>query len=106
MPVQSTSSSNLSRGLGVRRWNRLSRIAKQTVLPPEALLDLAIELLERLAVHMPRRSSRLTIPAGLATARWSTMTPEARSEALRKVALARWRRESNGPTTEAPAPRT
>jgi len=83
-------SAALSRGLGVRRSQRLIRIAKKTGMPPEALLDVAIELLECVVGRLsPYRKDSKPLP-GLASGRWRTTPPEERSKILRRVAQARW----------------
>ena len=80
----------LSRGLGVRRSRRLFRIAKKTSMPPEALLDVAIELLECVVGRLsPYPTDSKPLP-GLASGRWRTTPPEERSKILRRVAQARW----------------
>jgi hypothetical protein len=73
----------------VRRANRLSKIAAHTELPPEALLDLALELLETLERRLPPETQ---VPVGLATERWRRSSAQDRSAALRRVARARWHR--------------
>ena len=75
--------------LGVRRSMRLRRIMRQTNLPPEALLDLALEILDitsrRMAVDPVQRQA-----VGLGAARWRNVSPEERSEAMRRAVQARW----------------
>ncbi len=82
----------LSRLLGARRTARLRRVMRQSGLPPEALLDLAIEILDlasrRLAVSPIQRTA-----VGLGAARWRHVCPEERSELLRRAAQARWAKE-------------
>ena len=82
-------SSELADGLGVRRTMTLKRIMKQTGLPPEVLLDLALEMLDiasrKLSPSPIRRQA-----VGLGAARWRNVSPEERSEALRRAAQARW----------------
>jgi hypothetical protein len=77
------------RMLGVRRSMRLRRIMRQTNLPPEALLDLALEILDitsrRLVVDPIQRQA-----VGLGAARWRNVSPEERSEAMRRAVQARW----------------
>lgn len=83
----------LSRLLGARRSSRLRRVMRQTGLPPEALLDLAIEMLDiaskRLAPPPIQRTA-----VGLGAARWRNVSPEERSELLRRAAQARWAKEA------------
>ena len=83
----------LSRLLGARRSARLRRIMRQTGLPPEALLDLAIEMLDiaskRLAPPPIQRTA-----VGLGAARWRNVSPEERSEVLRRAAQARWAKKA------------
>ncbi len=75
--------------LGVRRTATLRRIMKRTSLPPEVLLDLALELLDVASVQLaPSPIKRQAV--GLGAARWRNVSPEERSEALRKAAEARW----------------
>ena len=67
----------------------LRRIMRQSGLPPEVLLDLALEMLDiasrKLAPSPIKRQA-----VGLGAARWRNVSPEERSEALRKAAKARW----------------
>lgn len=88
-PTTPTISAETARLLGVRRTATLRRVIKLTGLPPEILLDLAIELLDtasrKLALSPIKRQA-----VGLGAARWRNVSPEARSEALRQAARARW----------------
>ncbi len=84
---KTTISGDLRRGLGVRRATRLSRLVRQAQLPPETLLDLALDLLEALNRHLSPGAKPII---GLASERWRRASPRERSEALRKVAQARW----------------
>src|SRR4051812_25771431 len=81
--------SELANWLGVRRTLTLKRIMRQSGLPVEVVIDLALELLDiasrKLALSAVSRQA-----VGLGTARWRNVSPEARSEALRKAAQARW----------------
>ena len=79
----------LSRLLGVRRSARLRRIMRDSGLPPEVLLDLAIELLD-LASRKLCAGPITRTAVGLGAARWRNVSPEDRSELLRKAAQARW----------------
>ena len=74
----------------------MARMARHAQLPPEALLDLGLDLLEVLNRHLTPTS----VPSvGLATGRWNRLSPQERSDALRKVAQARWaRRETDKET--------
>ena len=75
--------------LGVRRTMTLRRIMRQSGLPPEVLLDLALEMLD-LASRKLSPSPIQRTAVGLGAARWRNVSPEARSEALRQAAEARW----------------
>jgi hypothetical protein len=79
----------LSRILGARRTARLRRVMRHTGLPPEALLDLAIELLDLASRKLAPEPVRRTA-VSLGAARWRHVSPEERSKALRKAARARW----------------
>ena len=81
--------SELTRLLGARRTVRLRRIVRQTGLPPEVLLDLALEMLD-LASRKLSPSPIKRQAVGLGTARWRNVGPKERSEALRRAAQARW----------------
>lgn len=94
----------LSRLLGSRRTARLQRIMKQTGLPPEVLLDLALEMLDLASRKLsPTPIQRTAV--GLGAARWRHVSPEERSETLRRAAQARWAKkkvkedESDGGTS-------
>jgi len=88
---------DLARYLGVRRTLTLRRIMRQTGLPPEVLLDLALELLDLASRKLsPSPISRQAV--GLGAARWRNVTPEARSEALRRAAQARWAKQKGTKT--------
>ena len=81
--------SELSNYLGVRRTLTLRRIMRQSGLPVEVVLDLALELLDIASRKLaPSPINRQAV--GLGTARWRNVGPEERSEALRKAAQARW----------------
>ena len=87
--------------LGVRRSMRLRRIMKQTSLPPEALLDLALEILDitsrRMAVDPVQRQA-----VGLGAARWRNVSPEDRSKAMRRAVQARWDKVRRDRKTQRP----
>ena len=91
--------SDLAACLGVRRSMTLRRIMRQTGLPPEVLIDLALEMLDIASRKLsPSPIKRQAV--GLGAARWRNVSPEVRSETLRKAAQARWakhrRPENNG----------
>src|SRR4029450_7911538 len=80
---------DLATYLGVRRTMTLRRIMRQTGLPPEVLLDLALEMLDIASRKLsPSPIKRQAV--GLGAARWRNVGPEERSEALRRAAQARW----------------
>jgi hypothetical protein len=82
----------LATALGVRRTTTLRRIMKQSGLPPEALLDLALEMLDVASRKLsPPPIKRQAV--GLGAARWRNVSPEERSELLRRAAQARWAKE-------------
>lgn len=84
----------LSRLLGSRRTARLQRIMKQTGLPPEILLDLALEMLDLASRKLsPTPIQRTAV--GLGAARWRHVSPEERSETLRRAAQARWAKKKD-----------
>jgi hypothetical protein len=75
--------------LGVRRSTTLRRIVRQTGLPPEVLVDLALELLDIASRKLsPSPIQRQAV--GLGAARWRNVSAEERSEVLRRAAQARW----------------
>ena len=85
-------SPELANCLGVRRTMTLRRILKQTGLPVEVVIDLALELLDIASRKLaPTPLNRQAV--GLGTARWRNVGPEERSEALRKAAQARWAKQ-------------
>ena len=79
----------LAQMLGSRRSASLRRVMRLTGLPLEAVLDLAFELVDiaarKIALPPIRRKA-----VGLGAARWRHVSPEERSEELRRVAQARW----------------
>ena len=88
-PKSASIPSELANCLGVRRTMTLRRILKQSGLPVEVVLDLALELVDIASRKLaPSPLNRQAV--GLGTARWRNVSPEARSEALRKAAQARW----------------
>lgn len=80
---------DLASALGVRRTMTLRRIMKQSGLPPEVLIDLALEMLDVASRKLsPPPIKRQAV--GLGAARWRNVSPEERSEVLRRAAQARW----------------
>ena len=95
-PKSANIPAEFQRLLGVRRTMTLRRIMRQSGLPPEVLLDLALEMLDFASRKLsPSPINRTAV--GLGAARWRNVSPEDRSEALRRAAQARWdkRRDSN-----------
>ena len=102
-PAAGHVSSELAAWLGVRRTVTLRRIMKQTGLPPEVLLDLALEMLDLASRKLaPEPIKRQAV--GLGAARWRNVSPEERSEALRRAAEARWSKHRR--TGQEATPRT
>ena len=86
---------DLAKALGVRRANRLKSIVKYTGLPAEVLMDLAIELLDIASRKLsPTPIHRTAV--GLGAARWRNVSPEERSELLRRVVQAMWAKQRRG----------
>jgi hypothetical protein len=85
-------SSDLARGLGARRSARLRAIVRQTGLPAEALLDLAIEILDLASRKLSPPPIKRTA-VGLGAARWRNVSAKERSEILRKAVQARWAKQ-------------
>src|SRR5262245_44987819 len=85
--------------LGARRAARLRSLVRETGLPPEALLDLALELLDIASRKLSPPPLRRTA-VQLGAARWRNVSPEARSEAMRRAAQARWNKERNVETSD------
>jgi hypothetical protein len=81
----------LARMLGVRRTMRLRRLMRHTRLPPEVLLDLAIEMLDLASRKLAPEPIRRTA-VGLGAARWRNISAEERSRVMRKAAQARWKK--------------
>src|SRR5215211_8048382 len=88
-------SRKLCAALGARRSARLRGVVRQTGLPPEVLIDLAIELLDiasrKLSPPPIQRSA-----VGLGAARWRNVSAEERSELLRRAVQARWAKHRRG----------
>ena len=88
-PASTHIPSELATILGVRRTMTLRRIMRQCGLPPEVLLDLALEMLDIASRKLsPSPIQRQAV--GLGAARWRNVGPEERSKALRHAAQARW----------------
>jgi len=67
----------------------LKRIMRQSGLPAEVLVDLALEMLDIASRKLsPSPIKRQAV--GLGAARWRNVSAEVRSETLRKAAQARW----------------
>jgi hypothetical protein len=82
-------SADLARALGTRRSQRLLAVMRDTGLPPEVVLDLALELVDIAAKKLaPPPVKRFAL--GLGAARWRNVSPKKRSEILRRAAQARW----------------
>src|SRR5688500_19761480 len=89
-------SPDLAACLGVRRSMTLKRIMRQSGLPPEVLIDLALEMLDIASRKLsPSPIKRQAV--GLGAARWRNVSPEVRSETLRKAAQARWAKHRRSP---------
>jgi hypothetical protein len=88
-PNDSPLTKELARMLGARRTARLRRLMRHTGLPPEVLLDLAIEMLDLASRKLsPEPIHRTAV--GLGAARWRNVSPEERSKTMRRAAQARW----------------
>ena len=82
-------SPELAHALGTRRALRLQALIRNTHLPPEVILDLALELVDIAARKLaPPPIKRFAL--GLGAARWRNVSPKERSEVLRRAAQARW----------------
>jgi hypothetical protein len=83
---------DLAQALGPRRRALLQGVMRNTGMAPDALLDLALEILDiasrRLAPPPVQKPA-----TALAAARWRKMTGKERSEVLRRVAQARWSKQ-------------
>ena len=83
---------DFARMLGVRRTTRLRRIMRQSALPPEVLLDLALEILDIASRTLAAEPIKRTA-VGLGAARWRNVSPEERSKAARRAVEARWAKQ-------------
>ena len=91
-PSDSLLTTALARHLGSRRAARLRRVMRQTGLPPEVLLDLALELLDLASRKLsPPPIRRMAV--GLGAARWRNVSAAERSKLLRRAAQARWAKQ-------------
>jgi hypothetical protein len=82
-------SPDLARALGTRRAHRLQSLIRDTHLPPEVILDLALELVDISAQKLaPPPIKRFAL--GLGAARWRNVSAKDRSDILRRAAQARW----------------
>ena len=77
------------RALGARRSSRLQAVVRHTGLPPEVLLDLAIELIDIASRKLSPAPIRRTA-VGLGAARWRNVSAKERSEILRRAVQVRW----------------
>lgn len=82
--------------LGARRAALLRRIARKSGLPPEAIVDLALEILDIASQRLaPSPINRQAV--GLGTARWRNVDPEQRSAIMRRAVEARWAKHRKDP---------
>ena len=88
-------SEDLARLLGTNRVVRLRRVMRRTQLPAEAVLDLALKLVELAARDLLRDPIGRTA-VGLGAARWRDVSPEERSKAMSRTANARWHKGPAG----------
>ena len=85
-------SAELARALGARRGAKLKSVMRESGLPAEALLDLALELLDLASRKLsPPPLKRTAI--GLGAARWRNVSAAERSEILRRAVQARWAKQ-------------
>ena len=88
-PQNLTLSSELAHALGTRRSQRLRTVMRETGLPPEVLLDLALEIVDIAARKLSPPPIKRTA-LGLGAARWRHVSTKERSQVLRRAAQARW----------------
>jgi hypothetical protein len=82
----------LARALGTRRSARLRAVMRNSGLPAEPLLDLAIELLDIASRKLsPPPIRRMAV--GLGAARWRGVSAKERSRLLRRAVQARWAKQ-------------
>lgn len=79
----------LAAALGARRATVLRRIVRQFNLPPETILDVALDMLDTASKQLLLSPvSRQAVSLG--AARWRNVDPEARSAIMRRAVKARW----------------
>jgi len=83
---------DLARALGARRSARLKAVVRHTGLPPEVLLDLALELLDIASRKLSPPPIKRTA-VGLGAARGRNVSAKERSEVLRRAVQARWAKQ-------------
>ena len=94
-------SSEWTKVLGARRATLLRRLVRKTGLPPEVLVDLALEILDLASRKLaPSAVSRQAV--GLGAARWRNVDPEERSRIMRRAVQARWAKERHGVSVDKP----
>lgn len=87
--------------LGARRAALLRRLVRKTGLPPEVLVDLALEILDLASRRLaPSAVSRQAV--GLGAARWRNVDPEERSRIMRRAVEARWAKRRHAVTNDKP----
>ena len=94
-------SSDWHKVLGARRAALLRRLVRKSDLPPEVLVDLALEMLDLASRKLaPSPVSRQAV--GLGTARWRNVDPEERSRIMRRAVEARWAKQHHGVSENKP----
>ncbi|MGE3510285.1 MAG: hypothetical protein AB7N65_15555 [Vicinamibacterales bacterium] len=94
-------SSDWIKVLGARRAALLRRLVRKSGLPPEVLVDLALEILDLASRKLaPSAISRQAV--GLGAARWRNVDPEERSRIMRRAVEARWAKQRHGVAGEKP----
>ncbi|MGE3508138.1 MAG: hypothetical protein AB7N65_04575 [Vicinamibacterales bacterium] len=87
--------------LGTRRATLLRRLVRKSGLPPEVLVDLALEILDLASRKLaPSAVSRQAV--GLGAARWRNVDPEERSRIMRRAVEARWAKQRHRVAGEKP----
>lgn len=90
----------LADALGARRAALLRRIARKSGLPPEAVIDLALAIVDMASTKLaPSPISRQAV--GLGAARWRDVAPAQRSELMRRAVEARWAKHRKAPKADA-----